>query len=138
MLDGALVLADELVEAGDVDVIRVGSGQVETAQQRDGRLPGDRLVVDSVLGEEVPSFSSQCIGEFRGLEGREVSGLLSELRFGDVLVADEGFGGEAADALEEQASDDLFAGCRRTDLSGRSGTRERPRLLGRRMAGVGR
>jgi hypothetical protein len=110
VLDGALVLADELVEAGDVEVIRVGSGQVETAQQRGGRLPGDRLVVDVVLGEEVPCFSSQCIGEFGGLEAREVGGLLPELRFGEVLVAGEGIGGEAADALEEQAPDDLFAG----------------------------
>ncbi|MFF4758791.1 hypothetical protein [Streptomyces sp. NPDC001292] len=66
--------------------------------------------VDAVLGKEVPCFFSQRIGEFGGLEGREVGGLLPELCFGEVLATGKGFGGEAADALEEQASDDLFAG----------------------------
>ncbi|WP_344447608.1 hypothetical protein, partial [Kitasatospora nipponensis] len=51
VLNGVLTFSDELVQARQVDVRRVGSGKGETGQQGGGRLPGHGLVVDVVRGE---------------------------------------------------------------------------------------
>ncbi|MFE7351955.1 hypothetical protein ACFU8Q_01840 [Streptomyces sp. NPDC057543] len=56
VLNGVVAFSDDLVQVGQVDVRRVGSGKGQSGQQSGGRLPGHRLVVDVVRRQEAESL----------------------------------------------------------------------------------
>jgi hypothetical protein len=56
-------LADEFVQASDIDEGRVRPGDVEVAEKADRRVPGDRFAPDPVSGGEVAGGLIQCCGE---------------------------------------------------------------------------
>jgi hypothetical protein len=109
VLDGILVLADELVQVGDVDAVGVGAGRVETLEKRRGWLPGHRLVADAVAGEELACRLVEFLNQFGGTEGGCAGGFCSELGVASSGVSGCGLGRKAAHAVEKLAADNLFA-----------------------------
>ncbi|WP_251059453.1 MULTISPECIES: hypothetical protein [unclassified Streptomyces] len=56
------------MKAGNIDLIRIRAGKVESRQQGQGRLPGHRFVMDAVTSKEVSCFLRQCLGQLRCLK----------------------------------------------------------------------
>ncbi|MET9656125.1 hypothetical protein [Streptomyces sp. NPDC006510] len=108
VLQRVLVLANESVQTGEVDVCRAGTGKFESAQQSGGRLPGHGLVMDTVLGEKDSGFVSQRFGQLGSLQGNEAGGSGSELCFVESLMVGGSFDGKPTDALEQAAAGDAF------------------------------
>ncbi|WP_235990509.1 hypothetical protein [Streptomyces ureilyticus] len=64
--------------------------------------------MDVLSGEECLGFPVQLVGQSGCLQGCETDGLGPEDRLVEAMVAGGGFGGQSADALEEQAADEEF------------------------------
>lgn len=109
VLNGVLAFSDELVQARQVDVRRVGSGKREPGQQGGGRLPGNGLVVDVVRGKEFEGFLLEGVCEFGGLKRGEPQGCRPELcTVEPTQVIGDRLGRQDAETPEELAAGDTF------------------------------